>query len=121
MEILCSEDNGENVFRCSGNAAISSDETTIIVDNLSTTLFDVYNLPANDPSRSFSLAPTRRFTKQCAFVDGAKIAVCGSDSNEVHIMDVATGECFQTLTSGKGLFWKDVRVYIVDQPDKWET
>ncbi|KAF8809198.1 hypothetical protein BYT27DRAFT_7094729, partial [Phlegmacium glaucopus] len=44
------------------------------------------------------------FTKQCAFTDGAKIAVCGSDSNKVYIMDVTTGECLQTLTSGKGLF-----------------
>jgi hypothetical protein len=96
----------KNVFLCSGNAVLSSDETTLIVDNLSTTIFDVYNFPANDPSRSLPLAPTRRFTKQCAFIDGTKTVVCGSDSNNVHIMDVTTGECLQTLTSGKGLFWE---------------
>lgn len=121
VENFYSGDNSQNVFECSGNAALSSDETTLIIDNLSTAVFDIYNLPASDPSRSLSLAPTRRFTKQCTFVDGAKIAVCGSDSNNVHVMDVTTGKCLQTLTSGKGMFWKHFRVYIVDRRDKRET
>ena len=114
MENFHGSNNGQNVFECSGNAALSSDETTLIIDNLSTTVFEIYHFPANDPSRSLSLAPMRRFTKQCTFVDGAKTAVCGSDSNNVHVMDVTTGECLQTLTAGKGLFWKLFCVYVVD-------
>ena len=118
VEMFYSRDNGKIVFLCSGNAALSSNETTLIVDNLSTAIFYVYSLPADEPSCSLSLAPMWRFTKQCTFVDGAKIAVCGSNSNNARIMDVTMGECFQRLTSGKCLFWKHFCVYIVDQPDK---
>ena len=44
-----SRDNGKIVFLCSGSAALSSDDTTLIVDNLSTAVFNVYNLPHKQP------------------------------------------------------------------------
>ena len=108
-----SRDSGKIVFLCSRNAAISSNEMTLIVDNLSATIFDVYNLPANDLSLPL-IGSHAKIHKQCTFVDG----ICGSNSNNAHIMDVTIFKCFQRLTSGKGLFWKHLCVYIVDQPDK---
>ncbi|KAF8873679.1 hypothetical protein CPB84DRAFT_1853936 [Gymnopilus junonius] len=61
-----------------GNAALSSDEKVLLVDNLST-------------------ASTRRYVKQCTFLESARTAVCGSTNNEVRVMDVTNGECLQLL------------------------
>jgi len=86
----------------SGNAALSPDETTLLVDNLTTKNFDVYRLPDNVPSTFLPFSSTRRFPKQCIFSEGAKVAVCGSDHNNVYIVDVTTSEGIQTLRCGEG-------------------
>jgi DNA-binding beta-propeller fold protein YncE len=86
----------------SGNAALSPDETTLLVDNLTTKNFDVYRLPDNVPSTFLPFSSTRRFPKQCIFSGGAKVAVCGSDNNSVYVVDVTTSEGIQTLRCGEG-------------------
>ncbi|KAF8867894.1 WD40-repeat-containing domain protein [Infundibulicybe gibba] len=80
-----------------GNATLSPDETLLLVDNLTTGMFDMYHFPASTPSITFPLTSTRHFIKQCVFAEGAKFAVCGSNSGRVHVVDVATGEPTQSL------------------------
>ena len=88
----------------SGNAALSPDETTLLVDNLTTKNFDAYRLPDNVPSTFLPFSSTRRFPKQCIFSGGAKVAICGSDNNSVYVVDVTTSEGIQTLRCGEGSF-----------------
>jgi len=86
----------------SGNAALSPDETTLLVDNLTAKNFDVYRLPDNVPFTFLPFSSARRFPKQCIFSEGARVAVCGSDNNNVYVVDVTTSECIQTLRCGGG-------------------
>lgn len=86
----------------SGNAALSLDGTTLLVDNLTTGIFDTYRFPASTPSISFAWGSTRRFTKQGIFAEGGKVAICGSDSGKVQVTDVTTGEVVQSLMLGSG-------------------
>lgn len=81
----------------SGNAALSPDETTLLVDNITTKNFDIYRLPDNVPFTYLPFGSTRRYPKQCIFSEGTKVAVCGSDNNRVYVVDVATSESIQTL------------------------
>uniref|UniRef100_A0A8H8CE81 Uncharacterized protein n=1 Tax=Psilocybe cubensis TaxID=181762 RepID=A0A8H8CE81_PSICU len=87
-----------------GSASLSSDETLLLVDNLATGNFDVYQIADNSPLRSLPIGSTRRFSKQCAFFEGSKIAVCGSDTNKVFIVDVANNYVVQTLTTCRGTY-----------------
>jgi hypothetical protein len=87
----------------SGNAALSPDETTLLVDNLTTGTFDLYRFPASISTSSFPLTSTRRFAKQCVFSEGGKIAICGSDCGRVQVVDVVTGKLLQSLLSEKGV------------------
>lgn len=86
----------------SGHASLSSDETILLVDNLTTGMFDAYRFPASTPCTTFSLSSTRRFTKQCVFAEGGKVAICGSDNGRVQVVDVSSGECLQSLPLGTG-------------------
>lgn len=97
---ICSLTNILHLF--SGSAALSPDENLLLIDNLSTGTFNIYRFPASVPSLSFSLKSTRCFTKQCFFAEGGKVAICGSDHAQVHIMDTTTGEHLQALQSDVG-------------------
>lgn len=85
-----------------GNAALSSDHSTLIVDNLLNRSFDVYFIPsiARPASLAFSAKP--RYPRQCIFSENAKIAVCGSTINKVYVVDVTANEIVQTLEAGEG-------------------
>lgn len=50
------------------------------------------------------MGSTRRYTKQCQFFEGTKLAVCGSDINKVFLVDVSNNYIVQTLTGGDGTF-----------------
>ncbi|KAF8074880.1 WD40-repeat-containing domain protein [Lyophyllum atratum] len=80
-----------------GNAVLSPDEKTLLVDNLSTGCFDIYRFPASTPLTSFAPKSTRHFTKQCAFGEDGRIGICGSDNGTVHIVDIVTGESMESL------------------------
>ncbi|KAF8874087.1 WD40-repeat-containing domain protein [Infundibulicybe gibba] len=84
-----------------GNAVLSPDETTLVVDNLTSGLFDVYHFPDNTPIMSLSMKPTRRFAKQCAFGESMKVVVCGSDNGNVQVVDLGTGSRLQSLQSAR--------------------
>ncbi|KAF9472479.1 WD40 repeat-like protein [Pholiota conissans] len=83
-----------------GSAALSSDQGTLLVDNLANRSFDIYTIPSNSRTASLPFSATSRFTKQCTFSEGARIAVCGSVVNKVYIVDVTTNEILQTLVAG---------------------
>ncbi len=85
-----------------GNAALSSDHSTLIVDNILNRSFDVYFIPsiARPASLTFSAKP--RYPRQCIFSEGAKIAVCGSTINKVYVVDVTANEIVQTLQAREG-------------------
>lgn len=91
-------------FNDRGSAALSTDETTLLVNNLTTGNFDVYHISDDAPLRSLPIGSTRRYTKQCQFFEGSKLAVCGSDTNKVFLMDVSNNYIVQTLTAGDGKF-----------------
>lgn len=86
----------------SGSAALSPDEKTLVVDNLTTRTFDFYTFPSSTPSSSFSLNSIRRFAKQCIFAEGGTIAIVGSDRGLVHMVDIATNKCLDPLRFDKG-------------------
>ena len=91
------------IFR--GNASLSSDQTTLLVDNLTKKTFDVYHVPTKSLAATlvFSALPaTQRYTKQCTFSEGSEIAVCGSTTNMIYVVDMAANEVLQKLTAGDG-------------------
>ncbi|KAF8059013.1 WD40-repeat-containing domain protein [Lyophyllum atratum] len=87
----------KNLLGGVGHAALSPDETTLLVDNITTGVFDLYKFPSSTPSNSLPFSSTRRFTKQCTFSEAGKVSVCGSDHGTVYLNDVATGESLQAL------------------------
>ena len=86
----------------SGNATLSPDEAMLLVDNLSTGKFDAYCFPASMPMTTFSPTSVRRFTKQCAFLETGKIAICRTDHRAVEVVDIATGDSLQSLRPSGG-------------------
>ncbi|KAF8057798.1 WD40-repeat-containing domain protein [Lyophyllum atratum] len=80
-----------------GYAMLSHDERALLVDNLTSGTFDVYQFPASTPSHSLPFSSTRHIIKQCSFAQAGKIAVCGSDNGKIYVADMATGECIQTI------------------------
>lgn len=94
------------INRCflSGDAVLSPDKSTLIVDNMWTGGFDVYRFPASSPSSSLAVTSVKRFTKQCVFSDDAKVAICGGSIGMVHAVDVSSGESIQSLRCGEGTF-----------------
>ncbi|KAH9476187.1 hypothetical protein JR316_0011758 [Psilocybe cubensis] len=69
-----------------GSAAISSDQTVIIVNNLNNGNFDVYQTPDMSPLQTLAVGDSvtthKYFIKQCRFIEGTKLSVCGSHTNK---------------------------------------
>lgn len=87
----------------SGNAALSSDQSTLIIDNLSNQCFDIYTVPScHRKMAPLVFSSTLRFPKQCVFSDGAQVAICGSTTNKVYVVDVTSSDIIQTLVGGDG-------------------
>ena len=86
-----------NTIFLRGNASLSSDHSTLIVDNMLNRSFDVYFVPsiARPACLTFSAKP--RYPRQCIFSESARIAVCGSTINKVYVVDVTANEIIQTL------------------------
>ena len=84
-----------SLFR--GNAALSSDHSMLIVDNLLDRNFDVYSFPSVARPSSLTFSDRRRYPKQCTFSDAAKVAVFGSTINKVYVVNVIANEIIQTL------------------------
>lgn len=76
----------------------------LLVNNLTTGAFDLYEFPATSPSRSFSVAAKSMIVKQSLFAERATVAVCGSDNGRVYIFDISTGKCLQILRQEEGRF-----------------
>ncbi|PPQ92300.1 hypothetical protein CVT25_008499, partial [Psilocybe cyanescens] len=92
-----------------GSVALLSDQTAVIVNNLNNSNFDVYQPPDMSPVQSLAIGDStttlRYFIKQCKFIEGSKLSICGSHTNKVYIFDVANNYVLQTLTSSdKGWF-----------------
>lgn len=97
---------------------MASNEMLILVNNLTTGNFDVYNVSEDTALRSLPVGSSCRFIKQCQFFEGSKLAVCGSDTNKVHVIDVVQNYIVQTLITGKGLsssFSLDLGLYNFQQ------
>ncbi len=90
------------IFSFSGGAALSSDQSTLIIDNLTGRRFDVHAIPSASLIASLNFSSSSPYTKQCIFSEGAKIAVCGSTVNKIHLVDVTTNEIVQALTARNG-------------------
>lgn len=85
-----------------GNAALSSDHSTLIVDNLLDQSFDMYSFPSVARPASLAFSDQRRYPRQCTFSETAKVAVCRSTINKVYVVDVTANEIIQTLHAGDG-------------------
>ena len=55
------------------------------------------------PSLSLSLPCMTHFKKNSVFVEGSKVAVCRGGAGAAHVVDVATGQCIQSLEISHGL------------------
>ncbi|KAK0505538.1 WD40-repeat-containing domain protein [Armillaria luteobubalina] len=90
-----------------GSAIISPDGRTLVVHNLYSNHFDVYNpLDAELPSNtlSMSLESAGHLPKQCAFAeDMGRILICGGDRGRVYIFDTASNNLLQTLVHRENL------------------
>ncbi|KAK0220289.1 WD40-repeat-containing domain protein [Armillaria fumosa] len=83
-----------------GSAALSPDGRTLVVHNLHSNQFDVYNpLDADLPLISLSVSREcgGHFPKQCAFAeDNGRAIICGGDQGKVHVFE-STGHHLQTM------------------------
>ncbi|KAG6905967.1 hypothetical protein DXG01_016610 [Tephrocybe rancida] len=108
---------GRRSFRAawwSGNAALSVDESTLLVGNLNTGAFDVYRFPSTIPHSSLPDPATRLFTRDIVFAEQSKIAVGGSDTGVVLIVDLADLKTVQKLTVSPGDLVQAVAAVTVD-------
>ncbi|KAF5327383.1 hypothetical protein D9619_003899 [Psilocybe cf. subviscida] len=87
-----------------GGSALANDDTTLLVNNLSTGNFDLYHIPDETPLRSLPVLSIRRFTKQCSFLEGStRLALCGGDTNTMSVIDLSRDEIIASLQTGTGL------------------
>ena len=101
----------------SGNASLSPDESMLLVDALASTgRVDVYRFPEDTPFTSLPSTESQRHSvRQCHFAEGGKVAVCGAKNNKVHVFDIATWACMQSLSSPKGI-WISYGLLTVPMP-----
>lgn len=82
---------------------MTSDETLMLVNNMISGNFDVYNVSEESPLRSLPIGSRSKYIKQCCFFEGSKLAVCGSDTNKIYIVDAVQNYVVQTLITGQGI------------------
>ena len=106
MSVNRTVDNGIYLMQIhisSGNAALVSDQSTLMIDNLSNQCFDIYTIPScSRKTAPLVFSSTLRFPKQCTFSDGAQVSVCGSTTNKIYVVDVISSDIIQTLVAGDG-------------------
>lgn len=77
----------------------------LLVNNLTTGLFDLYDFAANTLSKSFSVSSSRKLIKPCLFAEGdASTAVFGSDDGHVYVFDIHSGALLQRLEQDDSAF-----------------
>lgn len=87
---------------CSGNAALSPREDSLLVHNLTERYMQVHRFPGSLPEAILPASFQRQITIQAAWAEDGKIAVCGSDHDTIYVFDMATREIIQKLPmSGK--------------------
>lgn len=76
----------------------------LLVNNLTTGLFDLYNFPSNTPSTSLSVSSRRKLVKPALFAERhSKTALFGSDDGSVYVYDVESGDLLQRLQQENGM------------------
>ncbi|KAJ3517897.1 hypothetical protein NLJ89_g213 [Agrocybe chaxingu] len=71
-----------------------------MVDNMKNG-FDIYPPSRTSPTKSFSVAATKKYVKQGVFGERGKIAVCGSDHGNAYLFGMSSSEILQVLKHGK--------------------
>ena len=87
----------------SGEAVLSGNTSKLLVNNLNTGQFDLYDFPDDSPSKSFLVPSHRRKIIQVAFAEEKdNVAICGSDNGKVYIFCVDSGNRLQVLEQETG-------------------
>lgn len=86
----------------SGEAVLSKNWNKLLINNLTTGEFDLYEFPQETPLKTYSVPSTRRKIKQCAFLDNDELVVCGSDNGKVYLFEANTGDVVQELQQDSG-------------------
>ncbi|KAL0958336.1 hypothetical protein HGRIS_000481 [Hohenbuehelia grisea] len=80
-----------NLASAIGNVTFSVDLSKILVNNLNSGMFDVYDYPQENPLRTLVIPSTRPRLKQGLFAeDDDAVAICGSDHSTVYVFNANT-------------------------------
>ncbi|KAG6835247.1 hypothetical protein H0H93_003556, partial [Arthromyces matolae] len=82
-----------------GNAAISPDGNTMLLDNLTTKEFNICRFPSCVLETSIPSKSNDRIVKGIVFAEDGKFAICGSDRQLVQVINLATHEVWQELST----------------------
>ncbi|KAL0578662.1 hypothetical protein V5O48_003328 [Marasmius crinis-equi] len=80
-----------------GNACLSDPPDHLLIHNLASGNFDVYDFPGLSKHRTLAGASHVPIVKQAVFAERNRVAVCGSDDGNVYVYDVQSGVLLQRL------------------------
>ncbi|KAL0958560.1 hypothetical protein HGRIS_000700 [Hohenbuehelia grisea] len=107
-----------NLASAIGNVVFSADMSKILVNNLNSGAFDVYDYPQENPLRTLIIPSTRPRLKQGLFAeDGDSVAICGSDHSTVYVFNANTGARHQALLQDSSKVLVQSLAYFKGQND----
>ncbi|KAL0574999.1 hypothetical protein V5O48_006967 [Marasmius crinis-equi] len=105
-----------------GNACLSDPPDHLLIHNLASGNFDVYDFPCLSKCRTLTGATRVPIVKQAVFAERNRVAVCGSDDGHVYVYDVRSGVLLQRLNNDqnhdrfrRGRVSEDVSIQTITQ------
>ncbi|KAL0056588.1 hypothetical protein AAF712_016807, partial [Marasmius tenuissimus] len=80
-----------------GNACFSDPPDNLLIHNLASGDFDIYDFPALSKRRTLGGATHVPIVKQAVFAKRNRVAACSSDDGNVYVYDVRSGILLQRL------------------------
>ncbi|KAJ8074687.1 hypothetical protein PM082_022265 [Marasmius tenuissimus] len=80
-----------------GNTCFSDPPDNLLIHNLASGNFDIYDFPALSKRRTLAGATHVPIVKQAVFAERNRVAACGSDDGNVYVYDVRSGILLQRL------------------------
>jgi len=101
--------NTSNKLTPSGSAALSDDESFLLVDNL-VKGFDLYHYPRTSPTETFTIARDKVYIHEAIFLEEANSVARSSDHGKLYLYSLETTKQLQTLKHGP----KTSMVQVID-------
>jgi uncharacterized protein YjiK len=98
-----------NKLTPSGSAALSDDESFLLVDNL-VKGFDLYHYPRTSPSETFTIVRDKAYIHEAIFLEDVSSVACGSDHGKLYLYSLETTKLLQALKHGR----KTSMVQVID-------